>query len=213
MAQSRPASINTPLPPFNNATTFVMQKRPQERRRSGVLLLLLFALIAGIAAVALLFPAILGLQHSQSSITPTAPVTHKPTPASTPRQTPSPVVTQTQIVSSGYPNVAGTYEGTIIDELGPIRGNMSLSIRQKQANIRGNFTVSGGLTGSGPYIGYVTNKGYIQFIVQSRSVKPLFFYGSRQANGDLVGNYCSLDNTGHCNQNVGGYGTWDVLPE
>ena len=211
-AQSRPANIYTPLPPVHNATTFDIQRRPQNRRRSGVLLLLLFALFAGIAAVALLLPSILGHQDNQTSITPTAPVTHKSTPGATPGLTPSPVVTQTPPVSSGYPNVAGTYKGTIIDELGPIRGNMSLFIRQKQANIHGNFTVSGGLTGNGPFTGYVTNKDYIQFIVQSRDVNPLFFFGSVQANGDLGGNYCSLDNTGHCNANVGGYGTWSVLP-
>ena len=211
-AQSSPASINTPLPTVHNAPTFVMQRRSQDRRGSGVLLLLLFALFVGIAAVALLLPSILGQQHNQTSITPTVPVTHNLTPVVTPGLTPSPVVTQTPPVSSGYPNVAGTYKGTIIDELGSINGNMSLLIRQKQANIRGNFTVGGGLTGNGPFTGYVTNKDYIQFIVQSRGVNPLFFYGSVQANGDLGGNYCSLDNTGHCNANVGGYGTWSVLP-
>src|SRR6266581_3661092 len=211
-AQSSPASINTPLPTVHNAPTFVMQRRSQDRRGSGVLLLLLFALFVGIAAVALLLPSILGQQHNQTSITPTVPVTHNLTPVATPGLTPSPVVTQTPPVSSGYPNVAGTYKGTIIDELGSISGNMSLLIRQKQANIRGNFTVGGGRTGNGPFTGYVTNKDYIQFIVQSRGVNPLFFYGSVQANGDLGGNYCSLDNTGHCNANVGGYGTWSVLP-
>jgi eukaryotic-like serine/threonine-protein kinase len=211
-AQSRPANINTPLPPSQSATTFVMQRRPQTRRRLGVLLLLLFALFASITAAALLLPSLLGYLHVQTSITPTTPVTHKSTPVSTPGLTPSPVVTQTPPVSSGYPNVAGTYKGTIIDELGPIKGNMSLSIRQKQANIHGNFTVSGGLTGNGPFTGYVTNKDYIQFIVQSRDVNPLFFYGSVQANGGLTGSYCSLDNSGHCNANVGGYGTWAVLP-
>lgn len=216
-AQSRPASMNAPLPPVHNATTAVTQRRSQDRRRLGVLFLLLFALFASITAAALLLPSMLGRQHNQTSFTPTAPVTHKPTPGSTPRHTPSPVVTQAPSpppspVSSGYPNVVGTFKGTILDELGPIRGNMSLSIQQQQANISGNFTVSGGLTGSGPFTGYVTNKDYIQFIVQSRGVNPLFFYGSVQTNGDFGGNYCSLDNTGHCNANVGGYGTWSVLP-
>ncbi len=210
-AQSRPANIYTPLPPVHNATTFDIQRRPQNRRRLGVLLLLLFALFVGIAA-ALLLPSLLGNVHVQTSTTPTITVTHRPTSVSTPGLTPSPVVTQTPPASSGYPNVDGTYKGTIIDELGSISGNMSLLIRQKQANIRGNFTVSGGLKGNGPFTGYVTNKDYIQFIVQSRGVNPLFFYGSVQANGDLGGNYCRLDTTGHCNANVGGYGTWSVLP-
>ncbi len=72
--------------------------------------------------------------------------------------------------------------------------------------------VGGRLAGSGPFIGHVTNKDYIQFIVQSSGVNPLFFYGLVQANGNLAGNYCSLDNKGHCNTKVGGYGTWSVLP-
>ena len=223
--QSRPATINTPIPPVHDDTTFVMGMRPQNRRRLGVLLLMLFALLAGMAA-ALLVPSLLGHRSAQTLTTPTATVAHKPTPrithgvtpGSTPRLTPTQVVTQPSPPSStpvpaGYPRVVGTYNGTIVDVLGPIRGNMSLAIQQQQANINGNFTVSGGLTGSGPFSGYVTNKNYIQFIVQSRGVNPLFFYGSVQANGDLGGNYCSLDTTGHCNANVGGYGTWGVVPE
>lgn len=211
-AQSRPANLITPLPPVHNATTFVMQRRPQNRRRLSVFLLLLFALFVGIAAVALLLPSVLGHQLNQAFISPTSPVTHNLTPVATPGLTPNSVVTQTPPVSSGYPNVSGTYNGTIIDEYGPIRENMSLSIQQQQADIHGNFTVGGGLAGSGPFTGHVTNKDYIQFIVQSSGVNPLFFYGFVQANGGLAGNYCSLDKKGHCNVNVGGYGTWSVLP-
>jgi eukaryotic-like serine/threonine-protein kinase len=224
-AQSRPATINTPIPPVHDDTTFVMQRGPQNRRRLGVLLLLLLALFAGVAT-AMLLPFIQEHRSAQTSTTPTVAVAHKPTitvthrvtPISTPGLTPTQVVTQpspppSTPVPAGYPGVNGTYNGTIIDVLGPIRGIMSLAIQQKQANISGNFTVSGGLTGNGPFTGYVTNKGYIQFIVQSRGVNPLFFYGSVQANGNLGGNYCSLNNTGHCDSNVGGYGTWGVVPE
>jgi len=157
----------------------------------------------------LLVPSLLGHRNAHNSTTPTAIVAHKSTPTSTS----TPVVTQpTTPIPTGYPNVAGRYKGTIIDVLGPVEGNMSLAIQQRQANIRGDFTVNGGLRGSGPFSGYVTNKNYIQFIVQSRDVHPLFFYGLVQANGDLGGNYCSLDSTGHCNANAGGYGTWSVVP-
>ena len=89
---------------------------------------------------------------------------------------------------------------------------MSLSIQQQQRSISGTFTVSGGLQGSGPFTGIVTNKGHIQFTVQSNGVNPLFFHGSVQSNGGLAGSYCSLDNTGHCNPAAGGYGTWTVSP-
>ena len=205
-AQSRPDAMNLPVP-VHDARTFATQRGPQRRRRLGVLpLLLLVVLIAGIA-MALLLPFILGHRSAQTSTTPTATVAHTPAITVTTGVTQSP-----SSVPAGYPGVAGTYKGKIIDVLGPIEGNMSLSISQQQANISGNFKVNGRLTGSGPFTGYVTNKNYIQFIVQSRGVNPLFFSGSVQANGDLGGNYCSLDTTGRCNTNVGGYGTWSVMP-
>lgn len=211
-AQSRPAPMNAPIAPVHDASTFIMERRPQNWRRLGVLLLLLFVLLAGMAA-ALLVPSLLRHRNSYNSTIPTATVAYKSTPIITPGLTPTPVATQPPTpITTGYPSVAGTYKGAIIDVLGPIEGNMSLAIQQQQANIRGDFTVSGGLKGSGPFSGYVTNKNYIQFIVQSRGVHPLLFYGSVQANGDLGGNYCSLDSTGHCNANVGGYGTWSVVP-
>lgn len=224
--QSRPATVNMPIAPAHETSTFVIERRTQNRRRLGVLLLLLFALLTGMAA-ALLVPSLLGHRNAHIPPTPVATVAHKSTPISTPVSTPTPTpgitptpaVTPTPVVTqpptpipTGYPGVAGTYNGTIIDELGPVRGNMSLAIQQQHANISGNFTVSGGLAGNGPFTGYVTNKNYIQFIVQSSDIKnPLFFYGTVQANGDLGGNYCSLDATGHCNTNVGGYGTWGVV--
>ena len=211
VTQSRAAPMNTPVVPVHDASTFVMERRPQNRRRLGVLLLLLFALLTGIAA-ALFVPSLVGYRDVHVSNTPVATVAHKSTPIPTQGNTPTQVVTQTPSVSSGYPNVAGMYNGRIIDEYGPIRENMSLSIQQQQTNINGNFTVGGGLAGSGPFRGYVTNKNYIQFIVQSSGVNPLFFYGRVQANGSLAGNYCSLDQKGHCNTKVGGYGTWSVLP-
>ena len=213
-AQARSAPMNTPILPVHDASTFVMDRRPQNRRRLGVLFLLLFALLVGMAA-ALIILSLPGHRNTSISTTPIATVAHKSTPRITPTRevTPTRVVTQPSTpIPAGYPGVAGTYNGTITDALGSIKGNMSLAIQQQQANIRGNFTVSGRLTGSGPFNGYVTNKNYIQFIVQSRGVNPLFFYGTVQSNGDLVGNYCSLDSTGHCNSNVGGYGTWGVVP-
>ncbi len=205
-AYSRSAPMNATVAPVHDATTFVKESRPQNRRRLGLLFLIVFALLAGMAA-ALLAPSLMGHRNTQKSITPTATIAHKPSPS------PTQVVTQPSTpIPAGYPAIAGNYNGIIIDALGPVRGNMSLTIQQQQANIKGNFTVSGGLAGNGPFSGYVTNKNYIQFIVQSQRVNPLFFYGTVQANGNMNGNYCSLDSTGRCNSNVGGYGTWSVMP-
>jgi eukaryotic-like serine/threonine-protein kinase len=221
-AQAQPAAMITPILPIQDETTFVMERRPRNRRRLGVLLLLLFALLAGVAT-ALLLPFIQGhgAQTSTRSTvtvvhTPISRVTHKVTPVVTPRITHTPVVTQPSPPSStpvpaGYPGVSGTYTGMIIDDLGPVKGNMSLTIEQKQTDISGNFMVSGGLSGNGPFTGYVTNKGYIQFTVHSSVVNPLFFTGAVQANGYMGGNYCSLNSKGQCDPSIGGYGTWNVL--
>jgi serine/threonine protein kinase len=223
-AHSRSAPKDTPIVAVYDTSTSVMERRPQKRRRLGILLLMLFALLVGMAA-ALLAPSLLSHQNTHNSTNSIAKVTHKSTPISTPvTSTPIPTsgITPTQVVTrpstpipAGYPSVMGPYNGTIIDVIDasrPIKGNMSLAIQQQQANISGNFTVSGGLTGSGPFSGYVTNKNHIQFIVQSSGVNPLFFYGTVQSNGDLGGKYCSLDSTGRCNYNIGGYGTWGVVP-
>ena len=226
-----------PITPVHDASTFVMERRPKIAKDWVYYLLLLFALLTGMAA-ALLVPPLLGHRNAPITPTPVATGAHKSTPVSTPKSThtPTPVVTPTRVVTptavitptpvvtptpivtqpstpipTGYPGIAGTYNGTIIDEYGPIRGDMSLVIQQQQANIRGNFTVSGGLAGSGPFSRICDEQNYIQFIVQSSDVNPLFFYGTVQANGDLGGNYCSLDATGHCNTKVGGYGTWGVV--
>jgi eukaryotic-like serine/threonine-protein kinase len=202
------AALHTPNILDHNAPTYARESPPQNRKRLGLLILLLFLLLAGMAA-ALLAPSLLGYRNTHNFTTPTATTAHKPTPIATPTQ----VVTQPATpIPSGYPGVAGTYNGTIIDVLGPIRGSMSLTIQQQQANIRGNFKVRGGLSGNGPFSGYVTNKNYIQFVVESHDVNPLFFYGTVKANGNMGGNYCSLDSTGRCNTNVGGYGTWSVVP-
>ena len=224
--QSRPAVVDRPIPPFNNSTTVAMQGRSESStRRFAVPFLLLLALLVGMASAALLLSAILGHQHAQTSIALTAAVVHKttvtvthkqtPIPSPTTRPNPSPTVTphpSSSPAPAGAPNVAGTYNGVIIDDIGPTRGTMSLSIQQQQGSISGTFTVSGGLIGSGPFTGFVTNKDHIQFTVQSSGVNPLFFYGSVQSHDGLAGSYCSLDSTGHCNPAAGGYGTWTVSP-
>lgn len=223
-APAHPAAMITPILPIHDETTFVMERHPQKRRRVGVLLLLLlFALLAGIAT-ALVLPFIEGNRSAQTSTrstvtvvhTPISKIRHKVTPVATPRITHTPIATQPSPpplspVPAGYPGVNGTYNGTIIDFHGNIKNNMSLTIQQNQANISGNFIVIGGLSGSGPFTGSVTNNSNIQFTVRSSGINPLSFTGTVQANGYMMGNYCSLNSNGQCDPNAGGYGTWDVL--
>jgi hypothetical protein len=148
--------------------------------------------------------------------TPSAVATHKatPSPASSPGSSPSPGQTPspTAVPAPGYPSVAGTYNGMVVDMLPhpPTSASMSLFIQQNQGNISGNFTVSQPLSGSNSFTGFVTSKYHIQFLVQgSNGNPPLFFTGTVQQNGAMSGNYCSYKNN-HCDYGAGGYGTWSV---
>jgi len=226
-----PANVTPRRPPIEDATTVTYRKRPQGRRtRIGALLLLLLALLIGGIALAILLPSLVGHRGGVSTITPTAGIQHKSTPSvvathkPTPPSSPSPSLSPSPSPSSRpspsprpspaptYPYVAGSYNGTIVDVLTnpPTSAPMSLSIRQNQGNISGYFTVSPPLLGSNSFAGFVTNKYYIQFIVQgSNGNAPLLFTGTVQQNGVMSGSYCSYVNN-HCDYNVGGHGTWSV---
>ncbi|HZU67926.1 MAG TPA: serine/threonine-protein kinase [Ktedonobacteraceae bacterium] len=231
VAQSAPAQGERNRPQVEQATTVSLQKSPRRRRnRIGALLLLVLALSIVGVALALLLPSLVGHHGQVSGITPTPHVQHKSTPtpvathASTPSPTatattqpspsPSPTPSPTPIPAPGIPNVAGNYNGTIVDDLTrpPTSAPMSLSINQSQGTISGYFSVSPPLIGSNSFTGYVTNKNYIQFLVQgSHGNPPLFFTGTVQQNGSMSGNYCSYVNN-QCNYGAGGYGTWNVTP-
>jgi len=225
LAQSRAAAVTQGGPPFAEATTVSIGKQPAgRRRRIGALLLLLLALllIGGVAA-ALLLPPLVGHRNGPTNAptstikhtsTPSPVATHKatsspaPSPSPSPGRTPSP----TAVPAPAYPNVAGNYNGMIVDVFTnpPTSAAMSLSIQQNQGNISGNFTVSQPLSGSNSFTGFVTNKYHIQFLVQgSHGNAPLFFTGTVQQNGAMSGNYCSYKNN-HCDYGAGGYGTWSV---
>lgn len=226
LAQPRAAVVTRAVPPFAETTAVSMGKQPAgRRRRIGALLLLLLALLIGGIAAALLLPPLVG-HHSNGPTTPTSTIKHTSTPsavatheataspASSPSASPSPGQTPSPTSTPGYPNVAGTYNGTIVDVLTtpPTNAPMSLSIQQSQGNISGNFTVSPPLMGSNSFTGFVTNTYHIQFLVQaSNGNPPLFFTGTVHQNGAMSGSYCSYRNN-HCDYGAGGYGTWSVTP-
>lgn len=227
LAQPRAAVGTRGAPAFAEATTVSTRKQPGgRRRRIGALLLLLLALLIGGVAAALLLPSLVG-HHSNGptstatstikhTSTPSPVATHKatPSPAPSPSPSPSPARTPspTAVPPPAYPNVAGSYNGRIVDELTKpaTSAAMSLSIQQSQGNISGSFTVSPPLSGSNSFTGFVTNKSYIQFLVQgSNGNPPLLFTGTVQQNGAMSGNYCSYVNN-RCDYGAGGYGTWSV---
>ncbi|MDQ6645028.1 MAG: hypothetical protein M3Y76_11315, partial [Chloroflexota bacterium] len=95
---------------------------------------------------------------------------------------------------------------------GNINAGLSVSLYQNQSNLSGNVTIGQQLKGSGPITsGSIQKNNYIQFTVQGYNGNaPLWFYGTVQSNGSMGGQYCSIDQTGQCNANSGGRGTWGV---
>lgn len=235
------ASPITPLP-FADSTVAGMDGRPivterrvVNRRKAPLLLFLLFALLLGIAAAALLLPGALNHRGTTGSATPSPKTQHSPVATTTHSVTPSPGVSPTAAPSptpavsptptippstptpgagGSIPSLASTYGGPIHNQTANVDSTMSLnSIHQNQQNISGNFTVNQPLSGNGPFTGTVTAGGSIQFTVNSTQIRaPLLFTGTIQSNGSMGGSYCSIDSAGKCDPAVGGYGTWSVSP-
>ena len=110
--------------------------------------------------------------------------------------------------------VAGSYKGTIHNTLVDVTSTMSLTnIKQDGGKLSGYFALGPGLLGDGFFTGTVDSAHRIQFTVPGVSGNgPLHFTGIVQADGSITGDYCSLDQTNHCNPGAGGYGTWNVKP-
>ena len=143
------------------------------------------------------------ISRSSGNVTPTSQPTQAPT-SSQPTQAPT---------SAGqvFPNVAGTYHGTIMNTTANVTAGMSLSIQQNNASINGNFTVSQPLVGNNPFQGKVDAANHIQFTVEGLNGNaPLFFAGIVHADGSLSGSYCSLGANGQCSTAAGAGGTWSV---
>lgn len=204
------------------------QEAPERTRKRVLLPLLLVILALGIVSglATAFWPFITGHLGTQT-VTPTAVVQHKITPAATPTtaptakatptharvgSTPLPTATPIPPAQSLYPNVAGTHNGTVHNTTGNINAGMAVTLYQNQSNLSGNVTIGQQLQGSGPITsGSVQKNNSVQFTVQGyNGHAPLMFYGTVQSNGSMGGQYCSIDQTGHCNANSGGQGTWGV---
>ena len=180
---------------------------PGSRRRAVLWLIALILLISvGIAPGPL---ALTGSYYGSSSVTSTPTVQHKATPSHpTPQSTGAATPTS---ASTPYPNIASSYTGTIHEISSNITTKMSLTgIQQSQKNISGYFTVGNELQGNGSFTGTVDTSQDVQFtVVNSTGHAILYFEGLVGPDGTLAGNYCSLDQQGHC---AGGYGLWSVTP-
>ena len=110
-----------------------------------------------------------------------------------------------------YPQIAGTYSGSINNTTAHITTSMGLTIQQNQGAINGQFTVGPALVGSGPFTGTIDTSKHLRFTVQAyRGTAPLLFTGSVQSDGSLNGTYCSTGSNGQCDPNAGAGGKWQV---
>src|SRR5258708_1522094 len=167
-----------PYPPYPGTTTPpawqqpYYQEQPRARRHGFGLAILLVLLVLLLVVGGLAWYVIPRLAGS-----------------STPASQPGPV----------YPNVAGTYNGTLINATANITTSMSLSIPQNNANISGDFKVCAPLVGSNPFTGHVNPGKHIWFTVQSyQGNAPLYFDGGIQSDSNLSGSYGSLASNGWC---------------
>jgi serine/threonine protein kinase len=116
-----------------------------------------------------------------------------------------------QARTTSYPNVAGSYSGSIDNTASGVVTGMALTFQQNQGKLSGQFTVNAPLVGSGPLSGTINSAKHVQFTVQGyHGNAPLLFSGTLQSNGSIMGTYCSLGSSGQCSTAAGGSGTWMV---
>jgi serine/threonine protein kinase len=231
----------TPMTPPLEPQTTVPQSRSSKRRRVFIPLLALIALLALsvgllagnnlLSAGASIHPTGVVGRPTAKSITPTAPVaTVRPTSAPTTQPTavptqpvnaPAPQPTAPsapapQPAPGGYPQLLNYYGGTISDRYTTPATGASITLSQLRQNgsaINGSFAVGSGLLAGNTFSGSVTSDRKINFTVPGYSGLPaLFFTGQIQSDGSLTGTYCSINASGQCDRNIGGWGDWNAAP-
>ena len=113
--------------------------------------------------------------------------------------------TPSSVMAARYPLIAHSYTGTLHDLLAGTTTRITLSrIRQTNERINGSFSETQ-LQAS--FTGVLDASRHIFFTASTR--QPLFFEGAIRSDGNLVGNYCTVDAAGQC---VGDYGIWSLAP-
>jgi len=181
--------------------------------RLGILICGLLALCT-VLVVGVIFwsHATAGTPAHSAIVTPQHTAPAVVTPISQPTATPTTIPTTTPVPV--LPTVAGSYNGTIHNTPADVTSTISLTnIKQNGGKISGSLALGPGLLGDGFFTGTVDTARRIQFTVPGVfGNRPLHFSGIVQTDGSLKGNYCSLDQTNHCNPSAGGYGAWNVKP-
>jgi len=112
--------------------------------------------------------------------------------------------------SSSTPSAirAGSYHGTIFNIAANLTTKMSLTGIQP-GSISGYFT---GLSLKGPFKGFIDASKQIQLIVTVSAGRAILsFDGNVQSDGNIGGNYCSLNQAERCGGSYG-YGLWSIAP-
>ncbi len=123
----------------------------------------------------------------------------------------APPVSTSPTVSS-YPNIAGSYNGSLHNTRADTYAPMTLTIQQDQGTISGQFTVGQPLLGNGTFTGTIDPQKHLRFLVRSGDTSaPILFWGAVQPGGGLSGNYCSVNAATQCDTLAGGRGLWHVV--
>lgn len=170
------------------------------RNRRVLVPILLILLISIIVGTSLWFYTVYHSSRSTSS-PPTLAKTTSPHSS-----IPSTVISTPSSTSAA--NLAELYYGTIYNIAANITTNMSLTgIRQTRLTISGNFT---GLYRTGIFNGIFDPSKHLQFTVKDSAGRLIFsFNGNMQSDGELSGNFCSVDQKVQC---TGDFGLWSVAP-
>jgi serine/threonine protein kinase len=208
--------------PVEHGTRAALRKQPPAplSRNLGILpiLLLVLGLLIGLGA-GMAFSSHIGGNQSPRSALPISASQSKataPLPTSIPRPTvavtgSTPAPASPPLALSGYPQLAGWYEGSIYDIPAKVTVKVSItSIQQDHGNIRGSFTVDSNLHAHGLFSGTLDTSQHVRLTaMDDANHVPILFSGAIRSDGTIGGSFCSLDGSGQC---TGQYGVWSVTP-
>lgn len=190
------SAFNSGAQPVSESTIAV--KKQSSKSRLGRIAVLSIAVVIVLIAGTIFF--YVSHQSSNPSLTSTT-INHSQTPPVVVKLKPSPTVTKVQ--NGLY--IAGTYNGSMLDETSGQQSLISVKIVQTQ----GNGTLTGTFTFKSPSQGtYVLNgtddtEGNFSFTVQQPAGRsPLYFFGKFQQDANLHGYFCG-SGTNSCPTSTG----------
>ncbi|GCE30182.1 hypothetical protein KDA_56660 [Dictyobacter alpinus] len=199
-----PASVVATRPPFVLTVNGELANRSRKAKKSHALGPLVPRVLVFAMAVILLLPlstsgnmyVLPDQTEAKGNIQHISP---RPTAVVKPSSTPTEVPTV---------QLARAYQGTAYNFSQKSTMNIQLiDIKQKQQSFNGHFISK---QGTGNFSGVIDRSNHLLFTIAQDSKQPfLFFEGAARADGNLVGNYCTQNESGQCLSN---YGLWSLEP-